>query len=72
MSHPGRIGVALGTAIVSNEWQKRQRKRRKRQEQRWAAKSGPVTVRFVDPATLRKDAVQTSESTPEPPRAAAT
>lgn len=26
---------------------------RRRQEKRWAKKSGPVTVRFVDPATLR-------------------
>lgn len=33
--------------------QKRAADFRKRQEKRWAKKSGPVTVRFVDPATLR-------------------
>jgi hypothetical protein len=38
---------------ASPKRQKRHRDFLKRQERRWAKKSGPVTVRFVDPATLR-------------------
>jgi hypothetical protein len=38
---------------MSPERRKRAAAKRKREEKRWAARSGPVTVRFVDPATLR-------------------
>jgi hypothetical protein len=37
----------------SPQRQKRHRDYLKRQERRWAKKSGPVTVRYVDPETLR-------------------
>ena len=51
----GRTGVSLGGGTESSpERRKRQAAKRKREEKRWAARSGPVTVRFVDPATLAK------------------
>jgi hypothetical protein len=28
---------------------------RRREERRWKRKNGPVTVRFVDPSTLKRD-----------------
>jgi len=53
----GRIGAATTTQVAP--WKKSQQaRRRRRQEARWARKCGPVTVRFVDPATLRKDSVR--------------
>ena len=33
---------------------RRDEKARRRQEARWAAKSGPVSVYFVDPDSLRR------------------
>jgi hypothetical protein len=40
---------------VENSPQRAKRKREfeQRQQKRWAKRNGPVTVRFVDPATLR-------------------
>jgi hypothetical protein len=35
--------------------QRKERKRRKREEARWKRLSGTVTVRFVDPETLRPE-----------------
>lgn len=52
----GRTGASLGGAESSPERRKRQAAKRKREEKRWAARSGPVTVRFVDPATLKPEA----------------
>ena len=49
-------GASLGGRV--EESPKRRARRaaaRRREEKRWAAKSGPVTVRFVDPATLKRD-----------------
>lgn len=49
----------MKTGVSSNIERKpgaaeRKRKYQERQERRWKAKCGPVTVRFVDPETLRK------------------
>jgi hypothetical protein len=41
-------------AEESPQRKKRRAAGRRREEKRWAAKSGPVTVRFVDPETLRE------------------
>jgi hypothetical protein len=49
---------------MSPDRKKRAEAKRRREEKRWARKSGPVTVRFVDPATLRPAGEQ-----PEPPAA---
>lgn len=44
------------SGIESSAARKRRRaKQRREEERRWAEKSGPVTVKFVDPATLRTD-----------------
>lgn len=54
----GSDGTATLAAVgleSSPQRQKRHRDYLARQERRWARKSGPVTVRFVDPATLRPD-----------------
>jgi hypothetical protein len=53
----GRIGASATTQTAP--WKRnKQARARRRQEARWRAKCGPVTVRFVDPATLRKDSVR--------------
>lgn len=53
----GSTGASLGGGVESSpERQKRQAAKRRREEKRWAKRSGPVTVRFVDPATLRSSA----------------
>jgi hypothetical protein len=50
----GRTGSSLGGGVeTSPERRKRQADKRRREEKRWAKRSGPVTVRHVDPATLR-------------------
>jgi hypothetical protein len=54
--HRGETGGSLGSrAEMSPARRRRERQRRKREEKRWARKSGPVTVRFVDPAELREE-----------------
>jgi hypothetical protein len=40
-------GTSTGTVLRSPERRKREAKRRRRQEARWAAKSGPVVVRSM-------------------------
>ena len=57
MSKPGQSGASLGGRTeMSPERKKRAAAKRKREEKRWAKRSGPVTVRFVDPATLKPPA----------------
>ncbi len=59
MADGGRTGASLGGGVEqSPERKKRAAAKRKREERRWARRSGPVTVRFVDPATLRAPARQ--------------
>lgn len=48
-----KTGVSTGGVEVSPARARRNAKARKRQEQRWARKCGPVTVRF-DPSVIRK------------------
>lgn len=55
-------GHAMSTE-VSPAKRKRQEKTRKAQETAWKAKNGPVTVRKVDPATLRKPPVTSRYAT---------
>jgi hypothetical protein len=54
----GRTGASLGGIESSPQRRARQAAKRKREEKRWAKRSGPVTVRFVDPATLKPSGVQ--------------
>ena len=55
MSDGTRHGASLGGRTdMSPERRRRRAAARRREEKRWAAKSGPVTVRFVDPESLRK------------------
>lgn len=42
---------------------KRKRDYEKRQQNRWAKRNGPVTARFVDPATLHPANTKVPEST---------
>jgi hypothetical protein len=54
MSGKGSTGSSLGGGVqTSPDRRRRQAAKRRREENRWAKRSGPVTVRFVDPATLR-------------------
>lgn len=46
-------GVVMNGIEESAARQKRRRRRRARQEAAWRAKAGPLTVRHVDPDTLR-------------------
>jgi hypothetical protein len=56
MAHRGETGSSLGGRTeTSPKRRRRQRQRRKREEARWARKSGPVEVRFVDPEEVKKD-----------------
>ncbi len=48
----GRAGTAMGRTVTSPRWNRKRRKQREREEQRWARQSGPVSITFVDPATL--------------------
>jgi hypothetical protein len=50
----GRTGSSLGGAETSPERRKRDAAKRRREEKRWAKRSGPVTVRFVDPEDLKR------------------
>ena len=38
----------------SNKWMRKYHAKRRQEEQSWSSRNGPVTVRFVDPASLRK------------------
>src|SRR4051794_25215453 len=54
-----RVARGTGTSLGGGTEQSPERRRRaaakrKREEKRWAKKSGPVTTRFVDPATLER------------------
>jgi hypothetical protein len=40
---------------------------RKRQDARWQRKSGPLTVRFVDPETLKNGSNESESSRPTDP-----
>lgn len=54
MSGKGTTGASLGGGVeTSPDRRKRQAAKRRREEKRWSRRSGPVTVRFVDPASLR-------------------
>jgi hypothetical protein len=46
-----KIGTTMGGLEETPERKKRRAKARKKQEQRWAAKSGPVKVYYRDPVT---------------------
>lgn len=50
MAHKGHSGASMGGMESSPARRKRMAARRRREEARWAARSGPVTVRRVDPA----------------------
>lgn len=49
MAGKGNVGTSLGGIEFSPERKKRDAARRKRQEERWAARSGEVRVSRVDP-----------------------
>jgi hypothetical protein len=49
----------MGGLEVSPERRKRETKKRKRQEERWAAKSGPVTV-YRDPSVIAQKSLESS------------
>lgn len=49
----GSQGIPTGTVLWSPAKKSRAAKRRREQEKAWAARSGPVTVRYVDPSSLR-------------------
>ena len=51
----GALGCAalVGWTSTSPRRRSANRRRRQREEARWARKSGPVTVRHVDPSSLR-------------------
>ena len=46
-----KTGTSMGGLDETPERTKRRVKARKKQEQRWAAKSGPVKVYYRDPVT---------------------
>jgi hypothetical protein len=48
----GKQGVSTAGMEYSPARAKRKANARKRQDKRWEAKAGPVTVTFVDPATM--------------------
>ncbi len=48
MSGSGRTGTSLGGMEFSPDRRKRNAARRKRQEQRWAKRSGPVVTKRLD------------------------
>jgi hypothetical protein len=48
MPNTGKPGVSMGGLDSSPARRKRDRKERKREEERWAAKSGPVVVKRVE------------------------
>jgi hypothetical protein len=50
-----RTGTSTSTILESPAKRRRRDRARRRQEAAWAARSGPVTVRHVDPATLRAE-----------------
>jgi hypothetical protein len=52
MSSPGRIGVALGAAVLSAAAQKRKRDFQKREQRRNERRAGELVVRQVDPKEL--------------------
>ncbi len=49
--HRTKVGTSTGGLEETPARKKRRAKARKRQEERWAAKSGPVTVYYRDPVT---------------------
>ena len=52
MAHKGEMGTSMGSyPTVSKSKRKRMDRARKREEQRWASKAGPVTVYKLDPET---------------------
>lgn len=55
MAEGSNTGSSLGGRTEESPARKKRRAAaRKREEKRWASKSGPVTVRFVDPEQLRQ------------------
>jgi len=48
MPNTGKPGVSMGGLETSPKRRKRDREKRKRQEERWAAKSGPVIVKRIE------------------------
>lgn len=51
----GQTGASLGGRLkLTPERARRAAAKRRREEKQWAKKSGRVTRRFVDPATLKR------------------
>ena len=48
MPNTGKPGVSMGGLESSPKRRKRDRAKRKREEERWAAKSGPVIVTRIE------------------------
>lgn len=68
MAEGSRSGSSLGGRTEESPKRKQRRAAaRKREEKRWAARSGPVTTRFVDPASLRPGGAQSPPSGPDSP-----
>jgi hypothetical protein len=55
MASHRRTGVATSTVVTSPARARRRAQARRREEASWRARSGPVTVRRVDPDELRVD-----------------
>jgi hypothetical protein len=53
MATPSKAGQSTGAKTSGYEESPERKRRRRQQEKRWAKKCGPVTVRYVDPDTLR-------------------
>lgn len=58
MSH--KTGAATSSVFTSPTRRRRQDARRRHEERAWARRSGPVTTRRVDPATLREQRDETA------------
>jgi hypothetical protein len=48
----GRTGASTGGIFVGKKAAMRDARRRAKEEARWAALSGPLTITFVDPVRL--------------------
>lgn len=63
MAGKGHVGTSLGGMEFSPERRKKNAAKRKRQEERWAARSGEVRVTRIEPESRPNDASGESPST---------
>lgn len=54
MPHAAKRGVAMSSVEYSPTRKEQKKKAKEREEKRWAAKSGPVVTRRVDPASVKR------------------